>query len=151
MGRPGNCRYPRFAVSPFSLISLVIVCMYLSCGRPLGLTTFNSMSSTVLVIWLSYLRLCQRRPFCFRCVYIGWTVAALLSASFRMWDLRLTFRIHRNILISELFISLSSFFFVVQYSATLCHSRVYDSFVDVMLELDEYLLVTGDSYPFVPC
>ena len=42
-----------------------MVSIYLSVGLPLGLTPSNSMSNTVLVIWLSSLRLtcpCQRLP-----------------------------------------------------------------------------------------
>ena len=108
------------SVSPFFLISLLMVSMYLNFGLPLGLTPSTSMSSTVLVIWLSSLRLTcpyQRSRFCIRCVAIGWTVAASLISSFLLCSLRLTPCIHRNILISVLFISISSFFFIVQHSA----------------------------------
>ena len=45
------------SVSPFFLISLLIVSMYLNFGLPLGLTPSTSISNTVLVIWLSSLRL----------------------------------------------------------------------------------------------
>ena len=43
------------SVSPFFLISLLMVSMYFNFGLPLGLTPSTSMSTTVLVIWLSYL------------------------------------------------------------------------------------------------
>ena len=108
------------SVSPFFLISLLMVSMYLNFGLPLGLIPSTSMSNTVLVIWLSSLRLTcpyQRSRFCIRCVAIGWTVAASLISSFLLCSLRLTPCIHRNILISVLFISISSFFFIVQHSA----------------------------------
>ena len=62
------------SVGPFFFISLLIVSMYLNVGFPLGLTPSTSMSSTVLVIWLSSLRLTcpyQRSRFCIRCVAIG--------------------------------------------------------------------------------
>ena len=45
------------SVSPFFFTSLLMVSMYLNFGLPLGLTLSTSMSSTVLVIWLSSLRL----------------------------------------------------------------------------------------------
>ena len=108
------------SVSPFFLISLLMVSMYLNFGLPLGLTPSTSMPNTVLVIWLSSLRLTfpyQPSRFCIRCVAIGWTVAASLISSFLLCSLRLTPCIHRNILISVLFISISSFFFIVQHSA----------------------------------
>ena len=101
----------------------------------LGLTPSTSMSSTVLVVWFSSLRLTcpyQRSRFCIRCVAIGWTVATSLISSFLLCSLRLTPCIHRNILISVLFISISSFFFIVQHSAP-------------YIELDGYFLVTYDS------
>ena len=107
------------SVSPFFLISL-LVSMYLNFGLPLGLTPSTSMSNTVRVIWLSSLRLTcpyQRSRFCIRCVAIGWTVAASLISSFLLCSLRITPCIHRNILISVLFISISSFCFIVQHSA----------------------------------
>ena len=62
-------------------MSLLIVSMYRTVDLPLGLTPFTTMSRTVLVVWLSYLRLTcpyQRSRFCIRCVAIGWTVAASL-------------------------------------------------------------------------
>ena len=62
------------SVSPFFLMSLLMVSMYLNVGRPLGLTPSTTMSSTVLVIWLSSLRLTcpyQRSRFCSKCVVIG--------------------------------------------------------------------------------
>ena len=96
-----------------------MVSMYLNFGLSLGLTPSTSMSNTVLVIWLSSLRLTcpyQRSRFCIRCVTIGWTVAASLISSFLLCSLRSTPCIHRNILISVLFISISSFFFIVQHS-----------------------------------
>ena len=107
------------SVSPFLLMSLLMVSMYSNFGLPLGLTPSTTMSSTVLVIWLSSLCLtcpyqCSR--FCIRCV-IGWTVAASLISSFLLCSLRLPPCIHRNIPISVLFISISSFFFNVQHSA----------------------------------
>ena len=48
-------------VGPFFLISLLMVSMYLNFGLPLGLTHFTSMSSTVLVIWISAPRLNHTR------------------------------------------------------------------------------------------
>ena len=108
------------SVSPFSLMSLLMVSMYLNFGLPLGITPSTTMSSTVLVVWLSSRRLTcpyQRSRFCIRCVAIGWTVAASLISSFLLCSLMLTPCIHRNILISVLFISISSFFFIVQHSA----------------------------------
>ena len=45
------------SVSPFFLMSLVIVSMYLNFGLPLGHKPSTTMSSTVLVLWLSYRRL----------------------------------------------------------------------------------------------
>ena len=62
------------SVSPFFLISLLMVSLYPNFGLPLGLTPSTSMSNTVLVIWLSSLRLTcpyQRSRFCIRCVAIG--------------------------------------------------------------------------------
>ena len=63
------------SVSPFFLISLLMVSMYLNFGHLLGLTPSTSMSNTVLVIlWLSSLRLTcpyQGSRFCIRCVAIG--------------------------------------------------------------------------------
>ena len=62
------------SVSPFSLISLLMVSMYLNFGLPLDLTPSTSMSSTALVIWLSSLRLTcpyQHSRFCIRSVAIG--------------------------------------------------------------------------------
>ena len=106
--------------SPFFFMSLMMVSMYRNFGLPLGLTPSTTTSSTVLVIWLSSLRLTfpyQRSRFCIRCVVIGWTVAASLISSFLLYSLRLTPCIHRNILISVLFTSISSFFFIVQHSA----------------------------------
>ena len=108
------------SVSPFFFMSLLMVSMYRDFGLPLGLTPSTAMSSTVLVIWLSSLRLTcphQRSRFCIRCVVIGWTVAASLISSFLLCSLRRTHCIQRNILISVLFISISSFFFIVQHSA----------------------------------
>ena len=108
------------SVSPFFLISLLMVSMYLNFGLRLGLTPSTSMSNTVVVLWLSSLRLTcpyQRSRFCIRCVAIGWTVAASLISLFLLCSLRLTPCIHRNILISVLFISISSFFFIVLHSA----------------------------------
>ena len=66
MGRPGNCHSPVIAVenvdvSPFFLMSLLMVSMYLNFGLPLGLTPSTSMSSTVS----------QRSRFCIRCVPIA--------------------------------------------------------------------------------
>ena len=107
-------------VSPFFLISLLMVSMYRNFGLPLGLTPSTTMSITVLVVWLSYLRLTcayQRSRFCIRCVDIGWTVAASLISSFLLYSLRLTPCIHSNILTSVLFVSISSFVFIVQHSA----------------------------------
>ena len=63
---------------------------------------------------------------------------------------RLTPCIHRNILISVLFISISSFFFIVQHSAPLCHSRCYNSLIYFMFERDGYFLATYDSSYFSP-
>ena len=106
------------SVSPFFFMSLLMVSIYRNFGLPLGLTLSTTMSSTVLVIWISSLRLTcpyQRSRFCIRCVVIGWTVAASLISSFILCSLRLTPCIHRNILISVLFISISSFFFIVQH------------------------------------
>ena len=51
------------------------------------------------------------------CAVISWTVAASLISSFLLCSLRLTPCVHRNILMSVLFISISSFFFIVQHSA----------------------------------
>ena len=62
------------SVSPFFFMSLLMVSIYLSFGLPLSLTPSTSMSSTVLVIWLSSLRpTCpyQRSRFCIGCVVIG--------------------------------------------------------------------------------
>ena len=56
------------------MISLLMVSVYLNVGLPLGLTPSTSMSSTVLVVWLSYLRLTcpyQRSCFCIRRVVIS--------------------------------------------------------------------------------
>ena len=126
VGCPGNCQSPVLAVenvddvSPFFLIYLLMVSMYLNFSLPLGITPSTSMSNTVLVIWLSSLRLTcpyQRSRFCIRCVAIGWTVAASLISSFLLCSIRLTPCIHRNILISDVFISISSFFISVQHSA----------------------------------
>ena len=58
-------------------------------------------------LWSSYLRLVcpyQQSRFCIRCIVIDWTVAAFLISLFLMWSLRLTLCIHRNILISVVFI-----------------------------------------------
>ena len=107
------------SVSAFFLMSLLMVSMYLNFGLPRGLTPSTTMSSTVLVVWHSSLRLTcpyQRSRFCIRCDAIGWTVAASLISPFLLCSLRLTPCIHRNILISVLFISISSFFFIVQHS-----------------------------------
>ena len=84
----------------FSHICILMVSIYLSFGLPLGLTHCTSMSSTVLVIWLSSLRLTgpyQRSRVCIRCVVIGSTVASFLISLFPMSSLRLTHCIHRNI------------------------------------------------------
>ena len=40
------------------------------------------------------------------CFVVGWTVAAFMISSFRRWYIRLTPSVHRNILISVLFISM---------------------------------------------
>ena len=107
------------SISPFFFLSLLMVSIYLNVGLPLGLTPSTSMPSTVLVIWLSSLHLTcpyQRSHFCIRCVVISWTVAASLISSFLLWSLGLTPCIHRHILISIVFISISSFF-IVQHSA----------------------------------
>ena len=78
-GLPGNSHCPVFAVKnvfciiAFCLISLLIVSMYINFGLPLGLAP-TSMSSTVLVIWLSSLHLTcpyQRSRSCIRCVVTG--------------------------------------------------------------------------------
>ena len=45
------------SVSPFLLMSLLMVSMYRNFGLPLGLTPSTTMTSTVLVVWLSSLRL----------------------------------------------------------------------------------------------
>ena len=58
------------SVSPFFLISLLMVSMYLNFGLPLGLTPSTSMSNTVLVIWLSSLRLTC--PYQRMILPIGW-------------------------------------------------------------------------------
>ena len=61
------------SVTPFFFMSLLMVSMYRNVGLPLGLTPSTTMFSTVLVVWLSYLRLIcpyQRSRFCIRCVDI---------------------------------------------------------------------------------
>ena len=108
------------SVSAFFLMSLLTVSMYRNVGLPLDLTPSTTMSSTVMLVWLSSRRLpCpyQRSRFCIRCVAIGWTVAASLISLFLLCSLRLTPCTHRNFFISSLFISISSFFFIVQLSA----------------------------------
>ena len=99
------------SVSPFFFMSLLMVSMYLNFGLPLGLTPSTTMSSTVLVVWLSSLRL--------TCPYQRSSAKGVLLSTelLMLCSLRLTPCIHRNILISVLFISISSFFFIVQHSA----------------------------------
>ena len=144
------------SVSPFFFMSLLMMSMYHNVGFPLGLTPSTSMSSTVLVIWLSSLWLTcpyQRSRFCIRCVVIGWNVGASLISPFPLCSLRLTPCIHRNILISVLFISISSYFSLSSIQP-ICHSMSYNSLIYFMFELDGYFLVTYDSSylsPFVPC
>ena len=126
VGRPGHCKYPVLAVENVDVCQPILldvsfdgihVSQLRSSYRSLTLYT---MSRTVLVVWHSSIRLtCTylRNRFCIRCVVIGWTVAASLISSFRLCSLRLTPCIHSNILISFLFISISSFFFIVQHAA----------------------------------
>ena len=57
------------SVSQLFVIYILMVSLYLKFGLPLGLTPSASMSSAVLVIWLSFLRLTcpnQRSRFCIR-------------------------------------------------------------------------------------
>ena len=144
------------SANPFFFISLPMVSMYLTFGLPLGIAPSTTMSSTDLVVWLSSLRLTcpyQRSRYCIRCVAIGWTVAASLISSFLLCSLRLTPCIHRNIVISVLFISISSFFVYCPAFSPICHSMFYNSLIDVMFELDGYFLITDESsyfYPFIP-
>ena len=61
------------SVSPFFLMSLLMVSMYLNFGLPLGLTPSTTMFSTVLGVWLSSQRLTcpyQRSRLCISCVAI---------------------------------------------------------------------------------
>ena len=111
------------SVSPFFFLSLLMVSIYLNVGLPLGLTPSTSMPSSVLVIRLSSLRqTCpyQRSRFCARPVLL--TCYRLNCCCFP--DLFIYFVLTqanalypRNILISVLFISISSFVFIVQHSA----------------------------------
>ena len=124
------------SVSQFFFMSLLMVSMYRNFGIHLDLTPSTTMSSTVLVIWLSSLRLTcpyQRSRLCIRCVVIGWTVAASLISSFLLCSLRLTPCIH-----SVLFISISSFFFLFHCPASspMCHSRSYKTFADYLCMQD---------------
>ena len=125
------------SVSPFFLISLLMVSMYLNFGLPLGLTPSTSMSNTVLVIWLSSLCLTcpyQRSRFCIRCVAIGWTVAASLIVSFVLSQANALYPpqhshfsfIHQHLVL----------LFHCPTFSPICHSRFYNSLIDFMFELD---------------
>ena len=138
MGRPGYCHSPVIrsrmltSVSPFFLIYLLMVSMYLNFGLPLGLTPSTSMSSTVLVVLLSSLRLTcpyQRSRFCTRCVVIGC-----------MWYFRLTPCIH---LVSTVTFSFQSYSPIFHCPAFICNSLFYIShiYIYILLKLDGYFLV----------
>ena len=83
--RLGYCHYPVMrskmftSVSQFLFISLLMVSKYPNFGLPLGLTpaSSTSMSSTVLVVWLSSLRLTcpyQRHDQCqFKYIFLFWS------------------------------------------------------------------------------
>ena len=75
VGRPGSCQSPVLAIENVDVCQPILLdvsfdgIMYLNFGFPLGLTPSTTMSSTVLVVWLSSLRLTcpyQRSRFCIR-------------------------------------------------------------------------------------
>ena len=132
VGRPGNCQSPVLVVENVDVrqsilldISLDGIHIYLNFGLPLGLTHTFYLEPCQALLWSSLRLTCpyQHSRFCIRCVAIGWTVAVSLISSFLLCSLRLTPCIHRNILISVLFISISSFFSLSSIQPHICHSR----------------------------
>ena len=108
------------SVSPFFFTPRLMVSIYISVLVFLWAHT-GYLHVQHCSGWLSSLRLIcpyQRSRFIIRCVAISWTVAVSLIPSFLTRCLRLTPCIHRNILNSVLFISISSLFYIVQHAAS---------------------------------
>ena len=139
------------SVSPFFLISLLMVSVYLSCVLHLGIISFTPMSSILLVIivWLASLRLTcpyQRSRFCIRCVVIRALNCCCLP------DLFISFVLSQA---NALYPPQHSHFSLIHEPLVLlfhcpafspiCHSRINDRLIDFINELEEYFLVTVDS------